>query len=123
MGKSVCRTKYFPDPVFEHSQAFVGTGPNPLAVDQHAIHVVIRQAVCSGEVLPTEQRQFLGRRGRDQDNQPESGKPQSAFHKVFRYSMRSFSSSLVKSLVTPCVSLGLKTVQISSRERAEPSCR
>src|ERR1035438_4995540 len=32
-------------------------------------------------------------------------------------------SSLVKSLVKPCWSFGLKTVQISSMDRADPSCR
>ena len=35
-------------------------------------------------------------------------------HNVFRYSIKSLSSSLFRSLVTPCVSLGLNTVQISS---------
>src|ERR1019366_115369 len=45
------------------------------------------------------------------------------FHSVFTYSIRSFNSSLVRSLLTPCVSYGLKTVQISSRVRAEPSWR
>ena len=47
----------------------------------------------------------------------------SSLHSVFRYSMRSFNSSLVRSLLTPWVSFGLNTVQISSSDRAEPSCR
>src|SRR5450631_403344 len=44
-------------------------------------------------------------------------------HNVFKYSIRSFSSSFVRSLLTPCVSFGLNTVQISSSDCAEPSCR
>src|ERR1035437_8955563 len=61
----------------------------------------------------------LRRRGQLQRSNHNECEGQERFHRVLKYWIRSFNSSLVRS----CLSSGLKTVQISSSVAAEPSCR
>src|SRR5271166_1641458 len=129
MGQTIGWTKNFPFAVFVEAESVLRARPNAVSLHQHAKDAVIRQAVRNGEVLPAEMWHFLGsrqqnehRKGKDR-NESRKMHAQLAFHNVFKYSMRSFSSSFVRSLLTPCISFGLNTVQISSSERAEPSCR
>src|SRR5208283_3653616 len=86
--------------------------------------MVVRKTVGCGEVFPAKARHVRRRRKqRERDQRNQQRKPKTPFHRVLKYSMRSFSSSFCKSLVTPCVSCGLKIVQISSIDFADPSCR
>src|SRR5579875_1744323 len=105
--------------LFIQHQAIVRARPHAIAVHRDAVNAVIRQAICGGEVLPTKLRHALRVCGANREKQNWYR----AFHRRFKYSMRSFNSSFVKSLLMPCVSFGLNTVQISSSVRAEPSCR
>src|SRR5271157_4089653 len=152
MCQTVSRAKYLPRTLFVQAQPVLRAGPDAVPIHEHAEDVVVGQAIGGGEVLPAKPRHVLsgqgcrekqGQRGQPHivsrpdcqdrmnrraslDRTAEGGCPNikdSRLHNVFRYSIKSFNSSLVRSLVTPCVSLGLNTVQISSRERAEPSCR
>src|ERR1039458_7584674 len=121
MRQPVLRAVHFPLPVLVQGQAIFGGRPHTGAIHLDLKHVVVRQAVFRGEVLPTVPRHLgsacpCSGRANDEYRNP-------CIHKVFRYSIRSFNSSLVRSLVTPCRSCGLNTVQISSKVWAEPSCR
>src|SRR5215472_6403659 len=117
MCQPVGRREHPPFVVLVQAQAVVGSGPDPVAVYANTIDAVIGQALRGGEVLPAEPGQLPCA------EQADGYKESRNSHKVFRYSIKSLSSSFAKSFVTPCVSLGLNTVQISSKLRAEPSCR
>ena len=98
---------------------------HPIAIHLDLEDMVVRQTVLGGEVLPPEPR-HVGDAGRGSGRGPSREHEQhckAPSHNVFRYSIRSFNSSLDRSFVTPCVSWGLKTVQISSNVRADPSCK
>src|ERR1019366_2174927 len=98
-------------------------GPNAVAIHKHGENVIVGQAVDGGVILKMVAR-HLGRRGvRQQRGSQKRSDCDYLFHRVLKYSIRSFNSSLVRSLVRPCLSSGLKTVQISSSVRADPSCR
>src|SRR5579864_9185475 len=123
------RTEGVPRAVLVKSQTVVGARPYATAIHEDAEDVIVGKAICGGEVLPAEHRHVLGDRLAHEDShngQQESapqcrnsgklhcrasldriaggGCPQMfrfCLHNVFRYSMRSFNSSLVRSLVTP----------------------
>src|SRR5579864_4706750 len=94
------RTEDLPRVVLVEAQAVVGTRPNTVAVYQNAEDVIVGKAIGGGEVLPAEHRHLLGSR-QGCGNQQHQCEPRFRLHNVFRYSMRSFNSSLVRSLVTP----------------------
>src|SRR5579872_1885068 len=109
MGQPVGSCEDAPLALLIQREAIVGSGPDAIAVDGNAVDTVVRQAVRGAEVFPAVARHLLSR---NEGNKPTSDDCDS--HIVFRNSMRSLSSSFARSLVTPWVSLGLKTVQISS---------
>src|ERR1039457_5265229 len=120
MGQPVGRREHLPPTLFVKRQPVVGPRPYAVAVHAHVVHTVIGQPLRRGEVLPPVPRHVLGRQP---GSRKERANQNRVSHNVFMYSMRSINSSLVKSLLTPCVSFGLNTVQISSSVRAEPSCK
>src|SRR5437660_10465108 len=100
------RTQDLPHAVLVEAQAVVGASPYTVAVYQNAEDVIIGKTIGGGEVLPAEHRHVLGDRQGCGDKQRQC-EPRFRLHNVFRYSIRSFNSSLVRSLVRPYVSLGL----------------
>src|SRR6476661_1684983 len=113
--------KHFPGAVLVEPQSVIGSSPYAISIYQHTEDMVVRKSIRGREVLPAEHRHVLS--GCQRCRQQSQRNPHSCLHNVFKYSMRSFNSSLVRSLVTPWVSFGLNTVQISSSDRAEPSCK
>ena len=98
--------------------------PDAVAIHQHVEDVVVGQAVRGGEVLPAKPRHvWRAQRPTVTVSTTEAGITSRGF--IRSSSIRSGRSTHLwcRSLVTPCVSLGLNTVQISSSVRAEPSCR
>src|SRR3974390_826524 len=152
MRQTIRRSKHLPLAVLVQANPVLCRRPDAVAVHQNIEHVVVWQAVGRGEVLPTIARHVGSRRKQRNRNpsqqerhhkdlvtgapfkRPSFGRLSGVFtdnrqlttgncHNVLRYSIRSFSSSFCRSLVTPCVSFGLKIVQISSIDFADPSCR
>src|ERR1017187_7281952 len=121
MRQPVFRAVDFPLAVLVYAQSIFLGRPHAGSVHRDLKHMFGLQAVFRSEFFPTVPR-HLGSarpcpgRAKHQDRNP-------CLHSVFKYSIRSFNSSLDRSLVTPCRSCGLKTVHISSNVRAEPSCR
>ena len=120
-----------PRMVLVNCQAVFRSRPDAVSINQHGENMIVGQAVGGGEVLKAEARQWLrrgrrrlrdmrflrSRRGRLRgEKDRRDGRQHRAnqerlecklFHRVLKYSIRSLSSSLVRSLVRPCLSLGL----------------
>src|SRR5271165_6885279 len=92
--------------VFEQRQPVVGPGPYSFAVHADGVNAIVGQAVSRREVLPPVSRQVLRQ---ERCSGEEYGEKRDRLHRAFKYSMRSFSSSLERSFVTPCLSFGLNT--------------
>ena len=60
MRQTVRRAKDFPFAVLVEAEAVLGARPDALAIDQDAEHMVVGQAVGSGEVLPAEHAAVSG---------------------------------------------------------------
>ena len=75
-----------------------------VAIDADAEDVIVGQAIRGGEVLPAEARHVLGGAVSGDVAMTSNSESECVSHSVLRYSIRSFSSSLVRSLVTPCLS-------------------
>src|SRR5215831_17617347 len=101
MCQAIDGTKHLPCPVLIQPQTVFRPGPNASSIDEHAKDVIVGKAVRRREVFPAESRHVLTRGQGCGEEQCEGRKPDSRFHSVFRYSMRSFNSSLVRSLLTP----------------------
>src|SRR5208337_694301 len=110
-----------------------GARPHAIPIHQNREDVIVRQAVRGGEVLETKARQRLrcgsrsrramgtlrsgsglskSRRRKEHEHRYQQHNCSSALgyvlpHRVLKYSIRSLSSSLVRSLVRPCLSSGL----------------
>src|SRR5581483_3399235 len=103
VGHAIRRAIDLPFTVFVNSKAIVGSSPDAPAIDQHAVHVIVGQAIRGREVLPAKHRYVrrCSHGGERQSGYSSEAKNRSS-HNVLKYSIRSFSSSFVRSLVTPC---------------------
>ena len=90
---STCRSR--------KAQAVFRARPDAISIDQHAEHVVVRKPVRRREVLPAKHAACPGVAA-ERMTRWRSRRARCYFHNVLRYSIRSFSSSFVRSLVTPC---------------------
>src|ERR1700751_5789837 len=123
------RTEDLPRLVLVESQTVVSSRPYAIAIHQDAIDVVVGKTIGASEVIPLKHRHVLrgglanadGHNGQQDpatqrrnsgtlpclaslDLTADGGCPDMfrfRLHNVLRYSMRSFNSSLVRSLVTP----------------------
>lgn len=103
----------FPAAVIELGEAVVSAGPDAVAVDEDGVDVIVGQAVGGcviheavvGDGRGARLRGALG--GRGEGCQENAEDDRGFVHRVLRYSIRSLSSSLVRSLVRPCRSWGL----------------
>src|SRR6516165_3810501 len=132
MRQAIRRREYLPFAFVVQADAVFGGHPHTVSVRQYGEYMVVRQAIGSGKVLPLVAGHIRGHgeeRKCDRKYECERGAVPlltgnwqlvtGNCHSVLKYSIRSFNSSFCKSLVTPCVSCGLKTVQISSIDFAD----
>src|ERR1700687_960637 len=107
MREAVLGGKGLPLMILVDRQAVLRASPYSISLHQHRVEVVVGQAVGRGEVLKPVTRHRRRRRESQRTGSQKHCDHAYLLHRVLRYSIKSFSSSFVKSLVRPCLSAGL----------------